>query len=62
LAIPQVPIPQATTWEYKHLTRGSKVSALDEQELNALGREGWELVGVVTVGRTSHFYLKREAR
>ena len=62
LAIPQVPIPQATTWEYKHVTRGSRAQALDDEELNALGREGWELAGVVTVGRTTHFYFKREAR
>jgi hypothetical protein len=61
LAIPQVPIPQ-TNWEYKHVTRGSRAPTLDDQELNALGREGWEMVGVVTVGRTTHFYFKREAR
>jgi hypothetical protein len=60
LAIPQVPIPQ--NWEYKHVTRGSRASALEEEQLNALGREGWELVGVVAVGRTMHFYFKREAR
>jgi hypothetical protein len=55
-----VPIPQ-TNWEYKHVTRGSR-AALDDEELNLLGREGWEMVGVVTVGRSTHFYFKREAR
>jgi Domain of unknown function (DUF4177) len=62
LAIPQVPVPETTAWEYKHVTRGSRAASLDEKELNALGREGWELVGVVSVGRTTHFYFKRETR
>ena len=65
--VPQVPIPHratrvATKWEYKHLARAADVPALDETELNTLGREGWELVGVLPGGGAVHFYFKREAR
>jgi hypothetical protein len=63
--VPQVAIPHsarlATRWEYKHLTRAADTPALDEAELNALGTEGWELVGVLTGAAGAHFYFKREA-
>jgi len=60
--VPQVPVLIAAKWEYKHLTRAADAPALDETELNTVGREGWELVGVVTDARAVHFYFKREAR
>jgi hypothetical protein len=60
--IPQVPVASTTNWEYKHLARAADASPLDETELNTLGRDGWELVGVVTDARTLHFYFKRETR
>ena len=60
--IPQVPVFIATKWEYKHLTSGPDAPALDEAALNALGKEAWELVGVVTDARGVHFYFKREIR
>jgi hypothetical protein len=60
--VPQVPILIATKWEYKHLTRAADSPALEEAELNALGTEGWELIGVMADARASHFYFKREAR
>lgn len=59
--VPQVPVVMATKWEYKHLTRATKAAPPDETELNALGTEGWELVGVTTDARAVHFYFKREA-
>jgi hypothetical protein len=34
--------------------------ALDEDSLNLLGQDGWELVGVVAQPETVHFYFKRE--
>jgi hypothetical protein len=30
-----------------------------EEELNALGKEGWELTAVLTQGGVAHFYFKR---
>ena len=42
-------------WEYKVLIQ----TAISEQELNALGAAGWELVGVVPLRESTHFYFKR---
>lgn len=47
-------------WEYKHVARALTEEPLDEEELNALGAEGWELVGALTDGRSAHFYFKRQ--
>jgi hypothetical protein len=33
---------------------------ISEAELNALGAERWELVGIVPTGTRVHFYFKRE--
>ena len=46
-------------WEYKAVTR--KTSP-EEAELNALGAQGWELVGVASEGGALHFYFKRVVR
>jgi hypothetical protein len=42
-------------WEYKVIVQ----SAVSEEELNALGAEGWELVGIVALPETRQFYFKR---
>lgn len=50
-------------WEYKHLVRRIPgEEPLDQDELNRLGTEGWELVGLYTDSTTLHFYLKRLVR
>ncbi len=54
---PMVYVP--ATWEYRHLRKPSG-QAPDEQELNALGAEGWELVGVSTEPDGVHLYFKRQ--
>lgn len=59
LAVPQVPV-LPPTWEYKRLTRPTDAPEVDEADLNALGRDGWELVGVVPGPTSTHFYFKRE--
>lgn len=48
-------------WQYKHIVRPTR-KMLDEAELNGLGAEGWELVGVVSAGRAVHFYFKGPER
>jgi hypothetical protein len=54
-------VPIEPRWEYKELVRDIEGATLPaEAELNALGREHWELVGVVSAGRQVHFYFKRE--
>jgi hypothetical protein len=55
-------VPVAPVWEYKHLARPHGQPPLDEPELNALGEEGWELVGVVADATLTHFYFKRAAQ
>jgi hypothetical protein len=47
-------------WEYKRVIREVTAELMSEAELNALGVEHWELVGVVPVGTQVHFYFKRE--
>jgi hypothetical protein len=48
-------------WEYRELVRDAEASALPtEIDLNALGADGWELVGVAAQGAQVHFYFKRE--
>ena len=50
-------------WEYKHLSRSvTEQEPLSEAELNALGNDTWELTGVVTDGRSLHFYFKRQTK
>ncbi len=45
------------TWEYKAL--GASASYPVEKELNALGAQGWELVGVSEVGGNPYYFFKR---
>lgn len=46
-------------WEYKQLLAQT---GPDEAELNALGAQGWELVGVVPAPSGTHLYFKRMVR
>jgi len=48
-------------WEYK-VRKATQGASPDEAELNALGAQGWELVGVATEGTALHFYFKRLVR
>jgi hypothetical protein len=52
---PMVYVYEKQQWEYKVVVQ----NALSEEQLNALGAEGWELVGVVALPPTTQFYLKR---
>ena len=45
-------------WEYQVLRAGTKARA--EDQLNDLGRRGWQLVQVVDMGDHLAFYLERE--
>lgn len=49
----------APRWIYRDVVRDPR-DVLTEAELDALGEEHWELVGVVSDGARIHFYLKRE--
>ena len=57
---PIVYVKDETVWEYKLLRRNlSKEEAPNEQELNELGKAGWELAGVFADIPFVHFYFKR---
>lgn len=45
-------------WEYRSLAAADSVPALD-LHLDALGRDGWELVAVLPVDGTPTLYFKR---
>ena len=52
---PMVYVYEKQQWEYKVIVQ----NAVSEEELNALGDAGWELVGVVGLPDVSRFYFKR---
>jgi len=57
---PMVYVKDKTVWQYKALARNlSKEEAPNEEELNKLGKEGWELAGIVTDHPIVRFYFKR---
>lgn len=56
---PTVFVYERQGWEYKVVSREADQAPLGQDELNALGKDGWELVGVVPVSHTVQFYLKR---
>lgn len=68
--VPFPPVPMVyesdeLVWEYKLLSRNlSKEDVPAEDELNALGRDGWDLTGIFTDSPFVHMYFKRlkEAR
>lgn len=52
---PMVYVFEKQRWEYKVILQ----RVASEEELNALGAEGWELVGIVALSETTQFYFKR---
>ncbi len=57
---PMIYVKEDPAWEYKQLVRNlAKEKAPTEEELNALGRQGWELVGVMNQAKAAYFYFKR---
>jgi hypothetical protein len=54
-------VPVEPIWEYKELARDLETEGLPgEAELNLMGAEHWELVGVVREEERVRFYFKRE--
>ena len=59
-AIPMVYVYEPLQWEYRRIARNAREQGpLSEQELNALGAEGWELAGIANLPGEMYYYLKR---
>lgn len=60
--LPLVYVKEKPTWEYKQLTRNlEKAQGPIEDALNTLGKDGWELAGILPNPPMVHFYFKRLA-
>jgi hypothetical protein len=59
---PTILVYERQGWEYEVVSRNVDQVPLSQGELNALGKDGWELVGVVAVPNTVQFYFKRMRR
>lgn len=49
-------------WEYKTLLKRSDDAPLTEQDLNSIGTDGWELVGVGSLSHQLQLFFKRPTR
>jgi hypothetical protein len=59
-APPIVYVSEKTVWQYKQITRDLAQSNIpNEDELNELGKDGWELVSAFNYANTLHMYFKR---
>jgi hypothetical protein len=59
---PIVYVKEKPIWEYKQLVRNlTQEKAPTEDELNGLGADSWELVGVFADSPFVYFYFKRLA-
>jgi hypothetical protein len=57
---PMIYVYEPARWEYKVVVRHIEEKALlSEDELNALGVDGWELAGAATLPQQVQFYFKR---
>jgi len=59
---PAILVYERQGWEYEVVIRNVNQLPLSQGELNALGKDGWELVGVVPMPDTVQFYFKRIRR
>jgi hypothetical protein len=57
---PMVYVEKRLKWEYKQIVRDlKKESPPNEEELNKLGEEGWEMSGVAQQPPLAYYYFKR---
>jgi hypothetical protein len=59
-ATPIVYVTEKTRWEYKQVVRSlSENKFPSEEELNQLGKDGWELVTILSSSGFLYLYFKR---
>ena len=56
---PIVYVSEKTVWQYKQVARKLSESMPNEDELNQLGKDGWELVSVLNHADVLYLYFKR---
>ena len=57
---PMVYVKDKTVWQYKVLTRNlAKQEGPSEDDLNTLGKDGWELAAIFSDSPNVYFYFKR---
>ena len=58
---PMIYVDKKLTWEYKQILRNlESEKPLDEKELNELGEDGWEMIGIAQHHPLTYYYLKRQ--
>ncbi len=57
---PMVYVTEKTIWEYKQIVRSlAKDNIPTEEELNRLGKDGWELVSTLNYSEFVYLFFKR---
>jgi hypothetical protein len=60
LPIPMVTVRDEPKWEYRRILRNLRhEEAPTEDELNAMGADGWELTGIFSDSPFLYLYFKR---
>ena len=60
---PMVYVTEPLRWEYKLVVRQLEdEKPLNEEELGALGAEGWELTGILSTPTSAYYYFKRPTK
>lgn len=58
--LPRVHLKDEVIWQYRLVTRNlAKQDAPSEDELNALGADGWEMAGLFSDSPLLYLYFKR---
>lgn len=59
---PVPPIAMQPRWEYRVIIVNLKFTSHTEDQLNDLGRDGWEAVGILPEGSQTMALLKRRVK